>query len=152
MGGFVVAGELEVLLSAPTKQDAPILVYVPIDHLPVTAQRARTAFEGVFNYWAPHVPAVTGAMGELLYRVVVVRGSVDPLVVVYRGQEVIVFIRAAYAAASDVRVLYMRRDIDNDVNLERHAGIVVPSEEPLQVPAPVRTTPREHERVRTTAR
>lgn len=143
MNGFVIAGELEVLLSAPTRNESPVLVYVPIDYLPEAAERARTAYEGVMNYWAPHLPALSGAMGELLYRVVSIRGSVDPIVIVYRGPEVIVFIRAAYANGDDLRVLYMRRDVDNDVDLERHIGLVSPARRDAdeEVLAPARQAP-----------
>jgi hypothetical protein len=93
------------------------------------------------NYWAPHLPALSGAMGELLYRVVAIRGSVDPIVIVYRGPEVIVFIRAAYANQDDLKVLYMRRDVDNDVELDRHVGLVAPvrrgADEEVLAPAPI---------------
>lgn len=124
MSGFLIGGELEVLLSLPTLIESPIAVYVPIDYLPESAAKARTVYEGAMRYWAPHLPALTGAMGELLYRVVAVRGSVDPIVIVYRGPEVIVFIRASYADGRDLRVLYMRRDVDNAVDLDRHAASV----------------------------
>jgi hypothetical protein len=143
MAGFVIAGELETLLSVPTRVESPILVYVPIDYLPEAAARARTAYEGAMRYWAPHLPALSGAMGELLYRVVAIRGSVDPIVIVYRGPEVIVFIRAAHASASDLRVLYMQRGVDNDLSMDRHAAFVSSPERefgperfaPTQVPA-----------------
>jgi hypothetical protein len=141
MAGFVIAGELEVLLSVPVREESPVLVYVPIDYLPESAARARTAYEGAMSYWAPHLPALSGAMGELLYRVVAIRGSVDPIVIVYRGPEVIVFIRASYAHSDDLRILYMRRDVDNDVELDRHAGTVIsPDREfhPDEIGVPIR--------------
>lgn len=130
MSGFIIGGELEVLLSLPTMHESPVLVYVPINYLPEAAAKARTVYEGAMRYWAPHLPALSGAMGELLYRVVAIRGSVDPIVIVYRGPEVIVFIRASYAHLSDLRIMYMRRDADNEMSMERHAAIVVnPGEE-----------------------
>jgi hypothetical protein len=139
MSGFVIGGELEVLLSIPTRSDSPILLYVPIDYLPEAAAKARTVYEGAMRYWAPHLPAISGAMGELLYRVVAVRGSVDPIVIVYRGPEVIVFIRASYANASDLRVMHMRRDVENELSLDRHAGIVHTTEIEIERLAPSRT-------------
>jgi hypothetical protein len=124
MSGFVIGGELEALLSLPTMAESPVLLYVPIDYLPEAAAKARTVYEGAMRYWAPHLPALTGAMGELLYRVVAVRGSIDPIVIVYRGPEVIVFIRASYVDPRDLRVMRMRRDVANDMEMERHAAVV----------------------------
>lgn len=135
MAGFIIAGEMEVLLSTPARADAPVLVYVPIDELPFDPAQCRTAAEGAASYWAPHLPALRGAMGEILWRVVEVRGQVDPVVIVYRGPETIVFIRASYAWSSDLRVLYMRRDTANDVDVDRHAATVAePASDPLVVP------------------
>lgn len=136
MAGFVICGEMEILLSTPSSTGGPVNVYVPINYLPESAARARTVCEGAANYWAPHLPAMSGAMGEILYRVVEVRGSIDPIVIVYRGQEVIVFIRATYARSSDLNVLSMSRDAGNDVDVTRHAGVVTPAAVPAQVPVP----------------
>lgn len=124
MAGFVICGEMEVLLSTPVSIEGPINIYVPIDYFPFEESQARTAAQGAANYWAPHVPALRGAMGEILWRVVEIRGSIDPIVIVYRGDEVIVFIRVSFTAASGLQVLYMRRDESNDVDVVRHAALV----------------------------
>jgi hypothetical protein len=133
MAGFVIGGELEALLSVPSRSESPVLIYVPIDYLPEAANRARTVYEGAMRYWAPHLPALSGAMGELLYRVVALRGSVDPIVIVYRGPEIVVFIRASQAAAGDLQVLYMQRGVDNDIAMDRHAAFTSPIEREAQV-------------------
>lgn len=125
MSGFIIGGELETLISIPSNIESPVLLYVPINYLPESAAKARTVYEGAMRYWAPHLPALTGAMGELLYRVVAIRGSVDPIVIVYRGPEIIVFIRASHAHIEDLRILYMSRDAENDIEMDRHAAVVV---------------------------
>lgn len=135
MSGFVIGGELEALLSLPSRVESPVLVYVPIDYLPEAANKARTVYEGAMRYWAPHLPALTGAMGELLFRVVALRGSVDPIVIVYRGPEVVVFIRASQAGVDDLQVLRMARGIDNDVAMDRHAAYATPIEREAYVPS-----------------
>jgi len=132
MASFLIAGEMDVLLSLPAQSNQPVLVYVPIDYLPEAAANARVVYEGATNYWAPHLPALQGAMGELLYRVVLVRGSVDPIVIVYRGPEIIVFIRASLASSLDFSVLKMRREDTSHVEVARHAAIVT---SPSPVPA-----------------
>lgn len=139
MAGFVIVGEMEALLSIPSTA-APALVYVPIDYLPTNAESARVVCEGATNYWAPHLPALQGAMGEVLYRVALLRGSVDPIVIVYRGPEVIVFIRASIAPMSEIEVLRMQRGDTTNIAVTRHAAIVtspstIPSEVPAEEPA-----------------
>lgn len=146
MSGFIIGGELETLISIPSNIESPVLLYVPINYLPESAAKARTVYEGAMRYWAPHLPALTGAMGELLYRVVAIRGSVDPIVIVYRGPEIIVFIRASHINVADLRILYMSREADNDVEMDRHAAVVIqPGREiyvdefaPRRVDVPVR--------------
>lgn len=134
MAGFLICGEMEILLSTPSFTSGPVNVYVPIDYLPESAAKARTVCEGAASYWAPHLPAMSGAMGEILYRVVEVRGSIDPIVIVYRGPEVIVFIRATYARSCDLQVLAMSRHTGPETDVTRHAGVVDPVVIPVQVP------------------
>lgn len=145
MAGFVIAGELDVLLSTPTTDGSPVLVYVPLTELPADTRSARAVQEGVISYWAPHLPAVSGAMGELKYKIVEVSGWIDPIVMVWRGRECVVFVRATWAWPADLRILYMRRDPSNQVAVTRHAGVVadpagapepvaVPERRPAQVP------------------
>lgn len=146
MAGFVLCGELEVLLSIPTSATAPINVYVPVDYVPELAS-SRTVHEGAASYWAPHLPSITGAMAEILYRVVEIRGSVDPVVIVYRGVEVIVFIRTTFAHPSDIKVLYMPRTDANDYDVTRHAATVdapvaVPDAPRRHLPTPVKEKTR----------
>lgn len=146
MASFVIAGEMEVLLSVPARAGDNILVYVPIDYVPESAENARVAAVGAANYWAPHLPALRGAMGEITYRVLEVRGSVDPIVIVYRGNEVIVFIRATFALPGELQVMAMRRSDANDVDVIRHAAVVierdgVPTHVPDDLLAPERAVP-----------
>ena len=137
MAGFIIAGEMDVLLSIPASMHQPGLIYVPVDYLPESAENSRVVCEGATNYWAPHLPALQGAMGEVLYRAVLVRGSVDPIVIVYRGPEVIVFIRAAIVNLDELSVLSMARNVANQVEVPRHVALVsTPSTVPSYVDLP----------------
>ena len=150
MVGFVIAGELEVLLSSPTSAAEPIGVYTPINHLPAAARHCRTVVEGTARYWAPHLPALGGAMGEIVYHVVEVRGQIDPAVLVWRGEELTVFIKATIAQPEDLRVMYMPRSNDNEVAVERHSGTLVPSADPMvpaEQPLPVAVPDRKRRRL-----
>jgi hypothetical protein len=139
MTGFLVMGELENLLSLPSDSREQFLLYRASDQLPAELAHARVAYEGAFSYWSPHLPALQGAMGELLYRVFLIRGSVDPVVGVYRGSyedsERIFFIRSSGLDSEDLLVRHMRRDVDNKIALTRHSAIV---RVPVATPVPVR--------------
>lgn len=136
LAGFVVCGELDVVLTTPATPDSPVNLYLPVDQIPGLAQRAQTAAEGATRYWAPHLPALRGAMGELLYRILEVRGSIHPVILVYRGQEVIRFVRASDLDPQQMRVMYMDRSSANDVDVVRHSATVATrAAAPLSAPA-----------------
>lgn len=119
MAGFVLCGEFEVLLGTPSSAAAPVDVYVPLPKMPESVKQARVVQEGAATYWAPHLPALKSAMSELLYRIVEVRGQVDPVVIVWRGKEPVVFVRASFADPDDLDVKQMPdEEVIGDVRRE----------------------------------
>lgn len=138
MAGFLVAGELDVLLATPAHEGLEFGVYVPIAYMPEDPKRLRLAYDGVSRYWAPHLPAAGQAMAEVLYQVYEVRGSIDPIVVIHRGPEQVVFIKASYARPEHVRFTAMPRVTDNEHDVERVSSVVVPAG--LPIPQPSRET------------
>lgn len=135
MAGFVILGEMNCLLSVPSEMSAPIEIYDRTDHLPASAQTSRIVVEGAMNYWAPHLPALQRAMGEVLYRVILVRGQIQPIVIVYRGPEVIVFQRSAVIDPSTVSIIEMRRESTDHILVTRHSAVVTT---PVRVPSPAK--------------
>jgi hypothetical protein len=133
MAGFVIAGELEALVSTPSTTDGPYTLYAPVNDIPDIARRARPVYSGACSYWSPHLPAKRQAMGELLYRVAEVRGSLDPLVVVWRSREPVVFVRESQVPAGSLSVLYMPRDAEDVSDVARHTATV---NAPITAPAP----------------
>ena len=133
MSGFLLLGELEMLLSIPPSQNDPLGVYLPVERFPVDESQTRVAAEGAARYWAPHLPAIAGAMGEIRFRVLEVRGSVDPVVVVYRGPDVVVFVRTGHLDVRSLGMLRMQRPSGVEQDVERHAATVAPA--PHLVPA-----------------
>jgi hypothetical protein len=135
MAGFLLLGEMELVLSVPTLSGAPFAVYLPVERFPAPTEHSRSAAEGATRYWAPHLPALGQAMGEIYYRVVEVRGTTDPVVIVYRGPEAVVFVRSGFTWGGDLDVMAMPRDPSNeDTAVTRHAADV--SVVPAYVPAP----------------
>ena len=123
MAGFLIAGELHALISTPERFDGPVSIYTVSREMPVEASKCRSAHEGVFRYWAPHLPSVQAAMGELAFRVLRVRGTVDPLVIVYRDDEPIIFTRATVVSVSDIALTPLERN-DEVGEATRHAALV----------------------------
>jgi hypothetical protein len=138
MHGFVLGGEVgpqATLLSIPAGPDAPVVLYTPLEHIPASARDARPVVEGVVSYWAPHLPNLSGAMGELGFKVCAIRGQIDPMVLMWRGHERVVFVRSAVASLSQLGFLCMSRDPSaTEIDQARHAARVVPAGIGIGVP------------------
>ena len=134
LAGFVILGECEYLVGAPATNRSPHTVYLPVGSL-AAARGGHVVVEGAVAYWAPHLPALAGAMGELTFRVLDVPGSLDPWIVIHRGPETLVFVRTGEIDAGAFRITRMPRPHGADViEVVRHAAVVTPL--PHQVPAP----------------
>jgi hypothetical protein len=90
--GFALLGELDLLLGIPAS-GRPVDLYLPTTRFREHPSAMNSASEGVVRYWAPHLPSHGGAMAELLYRLLLVDGQIEPLFVLYRGDEAVVFER-----------------------------------------------------------
>jgi hypothetical protein len=123
MAGFIVAGELEVLLSLPATDGQSMLTYSRHPRIPENTHRVLA--EGLMNYWAPHLPPIQGAMGEIRYRLVSLRGSIHPVVIIYRGTEVVVFIHSGHVNTTDLEVTSMHRGDTTDIDIVRTTAKVV---------------------------
>lgn len=128
MAGFVLAGEVgpqSVLFAIGRHDAAPVDAYSPIDYVPAGARGARSMCEGVVSYWAPHLPNISGALGELTYRVCAVRGSIEPLVILWRNAERVVFVKTGTFASADLGFVSLPRDESTtEGSAVRHAATV----------------------------
>lgn len=137
MTGFVLAGEIgpnAALLSVPSRPDGPTIIYAPLDHVPSFARDAQPVCEGAMSYWAPHLPGFSGAMGELTYRVCRIRGHVEPMILVWRGNELVVFLRSSTTPAHTLQYLLMPRSADTEIDVIRTAAVVHGADEHIGVP------------------
>lgn len=147
MSGFVVCGELAAMLAVPATAEDPVLLYVPVRTAPETIKSARQMYAGACRYWAPHLPGLATAMGELGWRIAMVAGSVDPVVVTFRSDEPTVWMKASLLRREDLAFLPLARvDESRQPTVERSTGWVVPgpnrtpssapaTEQPVAVPA-----------------
>ena len=131
LAGFVVVGELHHLLGTPAHPGAPAILYSPLRGPSAPPARFQSLVEGVLNYWAPHLPPQQAAMAELAFRVIAVRGRLEPVVIVYRGDEAVVFVRSADLDLAQVRVTPVprapARDDYADHPVTRVAAVVGPA-------------------------
>lgn len=125
MRGFIICGELEILLGIPENSGETIVGYRRIKTLPKFIKNVQAIFKGACSYWAPHLPGMRQAMGELLYKVLEVPGSIDPIVIVWRGQEAVIFVKGE-SYKGDMRVLYMPRHSENLDSLDWTSSEVLP--------------------------
>lgn len=125
VSGFLVLGEMDSLLAAPSRDGFPLLWFhkAPLD---APAGRIRARCEGVFRYWAPHAPALTTAMGEVSYRVFEEENKVDPSIVLFRSGEPIRFVRSTSVDPTLVSRIAMNAE-EQTGNLRRQSWIVRPT-------------------------
>ena len=136
---FQLLGELELALALPTTIKNPALIYIASSHLPVDPSRCRVVVEGTTRYWAPHLPANGGAMGEISYRVLEAQGIIDPILVVYRSKEMIVFVRSSQIWTKDIKHIQMEKPLSDADPVKRHSGKVKkPAWVPEKIPQPVK--------------
>lgn len=144
MAGWFLVGEIgpqATLLSMPTEPGAPVSVFTPLEDIPAHARSARVVVEGVTSYWAPHLPNTSGAMGELAYRVCTVRASSEPMVLIWRGRELVVFVQSAVTSTDALTMWQLRQapeETERDVT--RYGAKVVPHRVPTGDPAPTKKT------------
>lgn len=135
---FQILGELELALALPVTPANPALVYIASPHLPVDPNRCRVILEGNTRYWAPHLPANGGAMGEISYRVLEAKGLIDPILLVYRSKEMVVFVRSTQLWTKDIKHLQMERPLTDADPVKRHtAKVRKPAWVPETAPTPI---------------
>lgn len=138
MSGFVLAGEIgpdAVLLSLPASPGSPIVLYSPLDRVPAHAADAIEVVSGIVTYWSPHVPGVSGAMGQLGYKVCVVRGQTEPMVLLWRGNELVVFVHSAVCSADAINITFLARDTARTEKAVTRVGVDVTSPDRATVDA-----------------
>lgn len=150
MRGWLLAGEIgpqATLLSIPTAPHDPVVVYTPLADIPPHARAARCMAEGVVSYWAPHLPNISGAMGELAYKVCSLRAAPDPMVLVWRGRELVVFVKSAITTAEELRCWFLGRNpTETEREVTRFGSVVrqpgharptspaTPAQQPSRIP------------------
>lgn len=140
LDSLIALGDLEMLL-APERSGS-IHVLLPTESLPPGASTAKRLCDGASTFWAPHLPAVGGAMGEVLFRVLLLRNVFAPLVVLDRSGEYVFFLRIGELDAASVAAMRMPMSTLSEAPVARFAAVVDPVPVKVLNPAEERPLPR----------
>lgn len=120
--GYIILGELDYIVEIPIEgQHCTILS--PSN---IPPGNGESVMEGAITYFAPHLPAIGGAMGELLFRVVVSKGYSEPIILIYRNAEVIAYYKYDVLKSSMIKHEKLKKSKASNEMTPRHAAIVNP--------------------------
>jgi len=137
---LIALGDLEMLL-APDRSGTTHLL-LPADSLPPGASTAKRLCDGASAFWAPHLPAVGGAMGEVLFRLLLLRSAFAPLVVVDRSGDHVFFLRVGETESRSLAATRMPASSFSDTPVARFAAVVDPVPVKVVEPSGERPLPR----------
>jgi hypothetical protein len=120
--GYIILGELDYIVEIPT-EGKHCTILSPSTQTP---NNGESVMEGAITYFAPHLPAVGGAMGELLFRVVVSKGYSEPIILIYRNAEVIAYYKYDVLSTMSIRHERIKKSKAGNETTPRHAAIVNP--------------------------
>lgn len=107
---FCVLGDVERVLLG--KERGEVVAYVPVDQLPARLAAAKVIAEGRAGYLAANAPHSNDALDAMPWRVVQLAGHLHPLVLLYRGPQLLVFLPAGALADGGLRVIRLPRKGD----------------------------------------
>jgi hypothetical protein len=149
--GFLLVGEIGPdcrLLTFSPDPAVNVGVYAPQSQVPEFARNASELVSGVATYWAPHVRGISGAMSEVGYKVARVRGQLDPMVLLWRGGEMVVFVKS-FDAPGDAFLLKQlpKNSRVTEVSVDRVTSVVTSPAPHLSPDQPLRAPERVPERI-----
>lgn len=141
LSSLIILGDLELLL-APSLTGSQVQMLLPVESLPPTAATAKPLCDGAASFWAPHLPAVGGAMGEILYRLLLLRAAFAPMVVLDRGGDHVFFLRIGDLDRSTLRCTRMPVSTMSDTPVARFSAVVDPVPTKILQPEHARPLPQ----------
>jgi hypothetical protein len=138
---LMALGDLEMLL-LPTRDQDIVHMLLPVETLPPAAASAKQLCDGAAAFWAPHLPAVGGAMGEVLFRVLLLRSVFAPLVVLDRGGDNIFFLKVGEAPMSSIALTALPASALSATPVSRFSAVVDPNRVPVLDPKKARPLPQ----------
>lgn len=153
--GWVLVGELgpqASILSIPATPSDQVRLFMALEDVPARLGQTRKQVEGKVSYWAPHLPGVSGAMGQLAYAIHSIRGTDEVMILVWRGEELIVFVESGDCDPETLLFTFLPRDVNRtERDVARYGARVLnpghagspahqqkPARKPLRIPLPGR--------------
>lgn len=122
-GGFVILGDFDAVLVTGRNTSA-IAAYVPIESVPAQVAGRDLLAEGTAGFLAPHLPADGSALEPVSWRAYRMTGQLEPLLVIYRGPQILAFLPATSYDCSEVSVICLPRSGSIVKPVSRHAVLV----------------------------
>jgi hypothetical protein len=122
-GGFTILGDFDTVLVTGTST-ASIGMYVPVESVPPHVAGQDMIAEGLAGFLAPHLPSDSTALEPLSWRCYRVAGQLEPLIVIYRGPQVLAFMYATSFDRDDVTVIALPRTGSRVNPVSRYATVV----------------------------
>lgn len=138
--GLCVLGDMNAVLLCRKDDTDAILMLVPVQNIPKGAQTAHLLASGLVSFWAPHLPAIGGALSTSKYELMQFEDTRNLFVTIVRGNETIFFDNAVNISASTFSIGHQALSPLNKTRVVRYAATIdesyvtnIPSALPLKV-------------------
>lgn len=138
---LLALGDLELVLAAGDAA-SEVQVLLPVETLPPGASSAKVLCDGAAAFWAPHLPAIGGAMGEITFRLLMLRSAFAPLAVLNRSGDHIFYLRMGTLELSRIKVTHLPVSALSSAPVARFAAVVDPIPVTVPTTAPARRLPQ----------
>lgn len=145
VNGLCILGDMNAMLLCRKDDATTVTMLVPVQNIPKGAQTAHYLAAGLVSFWAPHLPAIGGALSTSKYELLLFADTRNPFVRVVRGHETIFFDNAASVQASTFSIGHQKLSPLNKTKVTRYAATInesyVPNI-PAVLPRKVKSSPR----------
>lgn len=130
---FCVLGDVERVLLGNDAGD--VVAYVPIDQLPARIASGSVLAEGRAGFLAAHAPHSGDALDVMPWRVLQLIGHLHPLLLLYRGPQLLVFLPVGALADGGLRVIRLPRNASEPHTRRVTALVDLPAAPQEAIPA-----------------
>ena len=143
--GLCILGDMNAALLCRKDDTTTVIMLVPVQNIPKGAQTAHYLASGLVSFWAPHLPAIGGALSTSKYELMLFEDTQNLFVRVVRGNETIFFDNAASVQASTFSIGHQKLSPLNKTKVTRYAATIdesYVSHIPSVLPQRVKVSPR----------
>ena len=142
-GGFVILGNFDAVM-VTSRYTTAITAYIPIESVPTHIASSALLAEGTAGFLAPHLPSDASALEPISWRAYRMVGRFEPLLVVYRGPQILVFLPATNFDTNDITVVHLPKSGSNVKPATRHTVLVDLPAAPVESLPSIRNRSKSH--------